>query len=264
MNHPPFSTHDALAHPSLAHGFFGRNGGVSTGLYASLNAGIGSRDEADHVRENRARITQAIAGFPHTPLLSLYQIHSPTVLTVDAPFTSDRPQADALVTRTPNLALGILTADCGPVLFADAQAGVIGAAHAGWKGAHSGVLENTLAAMEALGAQRANIAAVLGPCIHQKSYEVGSEFLARFKPEEQKHFFIAGAAPEKYFFDLPAYILARLRAAGLLRVAQIPHDTCVEEEAYFSYRRSTLRGEPDYGRQLSVILRKEYYVDTPF
>jgi YfiH family protein len=257
MNHPPFSTHEALVHPSLAHGFFGRNGGVSTGLYASLNAGIGSRDDAAHVAENRARIAQAISGSRAVPLLSLYQVHSPTVLTVDAPFTGDRPQADALVTRTPNLVLGILTADCGPVLFADPHAGVIGAAHAGWKGAHSGVLEQTIAAMEALGATRRHIAAVLGPCIHQPSYEVGSEFLARFTAEAQHRFFSAGEKPEKYQFDLPAYILARLRTAGIAQVAQIAHDTCADAARYFSYRRSTLHAEPDYGRQVSAILRKE-------
>lgn len=246
MLHPV--THPALTTP---HGFFTREGGVSDGLYRGLNCGPGSGDAPASVAENRARVAQHLGVAPAN-LLSLYQIHSPNVLTVTAPFT-ERPQADAMVTNISGIALGILTADCGPVLFHDPVARVIGAAHAGWKGAHYGVLENTIAAMEALGATRQNTTAVLGPTIAQGSYEVGPDFIARFAPSEQERFFIPSAKDGHHMFDLPAYILSRLGALGLKQVHDVAMDTTSNEAQFFSYRRTTLRKEPDYGRQVSVI-----------
>lgn len=266
-----------ITHASLrpTHGFFTRTGGVSEGVYASLNCGPGSEDAPEHIAENRARCA-GVFGLAPEALLTCYQIHSPDVLTVHEPFT-ERPKADAMVTNTPGLMLGILTADCAPVLFADAQAGVIGAAHAGWKGAIGGVVENTLVAMEALGATRENIAAVVGPCIQQRSYEVGEEFYARFIAENPAyaHFFAppgieaeaaqgadreargsqgGGTPPEKkHHFDLPGFVMHRLQAAGLKHAANLAMDTVSDEARFFSYRRKTLRNEPDYARQLSAI-----------
>lgn len=253
MNHTPFHTHAHLAHPGIVHGFFGRAGGVSEGIYASLNCGPGSRDDAAHVAQNRKRVAHAL-GMAPAQLITLYQIHSPNVVIVHEPWdASAPPQADALVTNTPGLTLGILTADCAPVLFADHDAGVIGAAHAGWKGALSGVVENTIAAMETLGAKRARITAVIGPCIAQASYEVGQEFLARFTPDEQQRFFIPSSRKNHHQFDLPAYVTSTAQAAGLQRIAALAMDTCSDPDRYFSYRRTTLANEPDYGRQISAI-----------
>ncbi|MES2984341.1 MAG: peptidoglycan editing factor PgeF [Pseudomonadota bacterium] len=249
----PFHTHPSLVSERIAHGFFGRAGGVSTGLYRGLNCGAGSRDDQTHIAENRARVARALGGTP-TALCTLYQIHSPDVVIVHAPFDGPAPQADALVTNTPGLVLGILTADCTPVLFADAQAGVIGAAHAGWKGAHGGVLENTLAAMETLGARRADITAAIGPTIAQASYEVGPEFIARFAPAEQQQFFRPSMRAGHHQFDLPAYVVHRLTHAGVQQLATLGMDTCSDRECFFSYRRATLAGEADYGRQLSAIV----------
>lgn len=257
-----------VTHPSLraTHGFFSREGGVSEGVYASLNCGPGSEDAPENIAQNRARCA-GVFGVGPEALLTCYQIHSPDVLTVHAPFT-ERPKADALVTNTPGLMLGILTADCAPVLFADAQAGVIGAAHAGWKGAIGGVLENTLASMEALGAVRERIAAVVGPCIQQRSYEVGEEFKERFVGEHPDYasFFAlgpdyaargvpcGGTPPEnKFHFDLPGFVMHRLQAAGLKHATNLAMDTVSDEARFFSYRRKTLRNEPDYARQLSAI-----------
>ena len=246
----PFLTHERLDSPRLTHGFFTRKGGISTGIYASLNCGPGSGDTAENVRTNRHHVIAALDG---GELITLHQIHSPEVVTVTQGFVGERPKADALVTATRGLLLGILTADCGPVLFADAQARVVGAAHAGWKGACGGVLENTVAAMEALGAERRRIHAVLGPCIHQPSYEVGAEFVARLVETEKTNarFFVPHG--EKSHFDLPAYILHRLHETGIGGIAHIARDTCAEHDHFFSYRRTTLRGESDYGRQISVI-----------
>ena len=247
----PF-THPALEHDRILHGFFGREGGISEGLYRGLNCGPGSNDVPHNVAANRALVA-AHLGVAPTQLCTLYQIHSPHVLTVHAPFGANRPQADAMVTDIPGIALGILTADCGPVLFADAEAGVIGAAHAGWKGAYYGVLENTVAAMEALGAKRENIAAVLGPTIAQASYEVGPEFIERFTSLEQETFFSPSTRDNHHQFNLPAYIGMRLGKLNLAAIGDLAMDTSSNEPQFFSYRRTTLRGEPDYGRQVSVI-----------
>jgi YfiH family protein len=251
----PFITHPLLDHARISHGFFGRRGGVSTGIYKSLNCGPGSNDDPENVRTNRHRI---IAALGQGELVTLHQVHSPVVITVTEGFTGERPKADALVTATRGLILGILTADCGPVLFADAEARVIGAAHAGWKGAFTGVLENTVAAMEKLGATRSNIRAVIGPCIAQQSYEVGPEFVERLvkADAENQRFFIPSVKPDHSMFNLPNYVLARLLATGISNASAVRRDTCAEQEEFFSYRRTTLRGEPDYGRQISVISLK--------
>jgi YfiH family protein len=238
----------------VKHGFFGRQGGVSAGIYDSLNCGPGSNDAPDAVRENRARVAETL-GAAH--LLSLYQVHGIEVITVSEAWENgaSRPRCDAMVTDRPGLALGTLAADCGPILFADSEAGVIGAAHAGWKGALGGVAEATVAAMEKLGAQRARIRAALGPTIAQTSYEVGPEFPAPFLAEhrENARFFAAGAKPGKHMFDLPGYIVARLVRMGIA-AEWIGRDTCAERDVYFSYRRTTLAGGGDYGRNVSAIV----------
>ncbi|MGE0734163.1 MAG: peptidoglycan editing factor PgeF [Alphaproteobacteria bacterium] len=239
----------------IAHGFFSRNGGASHGIYASLNCGPASKDDGAHVHENRRRVARHL-GVAETNLLSLYQIHSPTVVVVDAPWDGDRrPQADGMVTRVPGLALGILAADCGPILFCDPAAGIVGAAHAGWRGAASGVLEATVEAMVQLGAAPARIVAALGPTIARTSYEVGPEFPAPFLKENPAHadLFAPSTRAGHFMFDLPAYIVTKLRGMGLGQVDDIAHDTCADERAYFSYRRSVLRGEPGYGRNISAI-----------
>ena len=235
------------------HGFFGRTGGVSTGLFASLNVGLGSSDDMAAVTENRRRVVEAL--LPRATLVTCYQVHSAHVVTVDAPFADDsRPQADALVTRTPGLLLGILTADCAPVLFADVKAGVAGAAHAGWKGALGGVTDATIMAMEVLGADRANIAAAIGPCIAQASYEVSDGFRAPFIAQDanNQRFFTDGRAGHAQF-DLEGYVAHRLEAADITTVERLKQDTFAQPDRYFSYRRATLNGEPDYGRQISLI-----------
>lgn len=234
------------------HGFLGRGGGVSAGLYSSLNVGAGSDDDPAHVAENRRRALAAVA--PGARLVTCRQVHSATA--VDAGDWDDdaRPEADALVTATAGLALGILTADCAPILFADPDAGVIGAAHAGWKGALGGVLEATIARMERLGARRPAIRAAIGPCIGRRSYEVGPEFADRLlaaDPDNGR--FLADGARGRAHFDLEAYCAARLAAAGVGTVDCAGADTCALDRDYFSYRRATLAGEPDYGRQLSLI-----------
>lgn len=239
----------------ITHGFFTRQGGVSEGLYASLNCGPGSQDTTEAVAENRRRV-QAALGASH--LQTLYQIHSAEVIRLTAPL-AEKPKADALVTNQPGLAIGILTADCGPVLFADEAAGVIGAAHAGWKGATGGVLQHTLDAMETLGAQRARIVAVLGPTIAQVSYEVGAEFYDMLCALDTANeaFFIASDTPARKRFDLPGYIRASLRQSGVTSVEDLAIDTYSNEAEYFSYRRTTHRSEPDYGRQISAIMIRE-------
>lgn len=241
--------------PGIAHGFFTRQGGVSQGLYASLNGGLGSRDDPGHVADNRARMA-AILGVAPSHLLSAYQIHSPDVATVTAPWASDaRPQVDAMVTATPGISLGIATADCGPILFADAQARVIGAAHAGWKGALSGVLDNTIRAMEALGAARTRIAAAMGPMIRQLNYEVGDEFVARFVAADAQHqrFFMPASRAGHAMFDLAGFIRARLEAAGISTIDDLGLCTYADEARFYSYRRTTHRNEPDYGRLIHAI-----------
>lgn len=237
----------------IAHGFFGRRGGVSNGLYDSLNIGEGSNDRAEDIAANRAIIRKTI-GADH--LLSCYQIHSPTVVIVTQPWT-ERPQADAMVTRAAGFALCILTADCVPVLFADPVARVIGAAHAGWRGAFEGVCEATLKAMEALGADRDNITAAIGPAIQQASYEVGPEFRDTWvgAHEWTDRLFKAGEG-EKSYFDLTGYVRTSLLSEGVAAIDNLGHDTCAMEDTYFSNRRRNHRGEPDYGRNGSVIMLK--------
>ena len=248
----PRYTHPMLDHARIAHGFFGRAGGVSEGLYAGLNCGPGSHDNPAHVVENRARVARTL-GMQPDMLCSLYQVHSANAVIVHAPWTGTPPQADALVTNLPGMVLGILTADCAPVLFSDPEVGVIGAAHAGWKGAFTGVIESTLLAMEKLGATRAGTTAIIGPCIAQKSYEVGAEFIARFPADDQQQFFIPSQRADFHRFDLPGYVAAQLRRAGLQRAGVLAMDTCSDPEHFFSYRRTTLQAEPDYGRQMSAI-----------
>lgn len=240
--------------PKIRHAFFTRQGGVSEGIYASLNGGIGSSDEPEHVKENRRRMAETLNVMPDA-LISVYQVHSPDTVLVEGPWSSERPKADAMVTRVPGLALAITTADCGPVLFADAESGVIGAAHAGWRGAVTGVLEATIDAMERLGAQRGKIVAVLGPTISQKAYEVGPEFVQRFAEEAPGHerFFRASEKPDHAIFNLPGFIGARLNAAGIGGFTNLDLCTYSDEARFFSYRRTTHRKEPDYGRLISAI-----------
>ena len=241
--------------PGIRHGFFTRQGGVSDGIYASLNCGVGSADERAHVAENRARVTAEL-GVAADRLATPYQVHSPDVVVVDEVWpTGEGPKADAVVTRRPGIAIGVGTADCGPVLFADAEAGVIGAAHAGWKGAFTGVLEATIAAMEGLGAQRGRIVAVLGPTISKSAYEVGPEFIARFLAAsgENAAFFAPSERADHHQFDLPAFIGSRLRATGLGHVGDLALCTYADPDRFFSYRRTTHAGEPDYGRLLHAI-----------
>ncbi|UFI03051.1 peptidoglycan editing factor PgeF [Roseibium aggregatum] len=246
---------DVLKLDGIRHGFFTRQGGVSGGIYTSLNIGLGSDDERSSVLENRDRVAGQL-GIGADRLVSPYQVHSADVITVSAPFAQDADRkADALVTATPGLAIGIATADCGPLLFADTKAGVIGAAHSGWKGAVTGILQNTVAAMEALGATRTNITAVLGPTISQGAYEVGPEFKERFLQEhpDNTRYFKPSERAEHFMFDLPAFITDKLQALGLGTVADLALCTYADEDRFFSYRRTTHRKEPDYGRQISAI-----------
>ncbi|MGE0500113.1 MAG: peptidoglycan editing factor PgeF [Rhizobiaceae bacterium] len=238
----------------IRHGFFTRQGGVSEGIYRGLNTGTGSLDDPDNVRENRARVARWMGVAPER-LLTCYQIHSPDVIVATGPFPGERPKADALVTERPGLALGASAADCGPVLFADADARVIGAAHAGWKGAFTGVLENTIVAMESLGARRDRIIATLGPSISQANYEVGPEFVDRFisvDPENEAWFRPSARAGHAHF-DLSGFTVDRLTRAGVTAEA-LGRCTYAEEDLFFSFRRSTHRGEPDYGRLVSAIM----------
>jgi YfiH family protein len=255
MTRPPVLTHPLLdAVPGVQHAFFSRAGGVSEGIHAGLNVGRGSRDDPAAVEENRRRAA-SVFGRPAGDLLTCHQIHSATAHVATVPFGPARPEGDAVVTRTPGLICGALSADCAPILLADAEVGVVGAAHAGWKGALTGVVEATIAAMEAEGADRRRIVAVVGPCIGPASYEVGLEFLGRFSaddPGSDIHF-ADGARADKRLFDLPGYVLARLRRSGVADAAWIGVDTCADE-GFFSNRRAFQRGEPDYGRLLSAIM----------
>lgn len=250
----PFLTSPLLDLPGVRHAFFTRRGGVSTGIYESLNVGRGSADAPDDVLENRRRAAAAL-GVEAGALNTCYQIHSPTVLVADRPWGETRPEADGVVTRSAQIACGALAADCAPILFADAAAGVVAAVHAGWKGALGGVVEAAVAAMTQLGADPARTVAVIGPCIGPASYEVGEDFLQRFVADEadNERFFAPGAAPGKRMFDLPAFVLHRLARAGVGTRAWIGRDTCAEADQFFSNRRAFKRGEPDYGRLLSAI-----------
>lgn len=243
----------ALDLPGIRHGFFTRQGGTSDGIYASLNCGPGSGDAIERVLENRARVAQALGA---KALVTAYQVHGAEAAIVKKPWEwNDAPKADALVTDIPGIAIGVLTADCLPILLADGENRVIAAVHSGWRSAIAGVTEAAIAAMETLGAQREHIVAALGPAIAQGSYEVGEEFHERFllEDEHNRQYFIPGARGGHYLFDLPAYAMDRLRDAGIRAINPLARDTCFEENAFFSYRRACLRNEPAYGRQVSAI-----------
>lgn len=236
----------------IRHGFFTRRGGASSGVFEGLNCGTGSSDQHEAVQLNRTRVADAM-GVPLGALAGVHQIHSADVVTVTGP-TTERPKADALVTATPGVALTVLTADCQPVLFADHKAGVIGAAHAGWKGALAGILEATLDAMEALGANRADTSAVIGPTISQRAYEVGPEFFDDFTAEDPDFArFFANGDGDRYLFDLPALGLHRLRAAGIGEAEWTRHCTYSDPDRFYSYRRTTHNKEADYGRLIAAI-----------
>lgn len=255
MTQADFFQLGSLKAPGIAHAFFTRRGGVSSGVYTSLNGGVGSRDAAESVAENRARMARALGVAP-SHLAVPYQVHSPDVVAISEPWSPEnRPRCDGIVTATPGLALGVTGADCGMILFADPRARVIGAAHAGWKGALTGVVEATVAAMVGLGAAPGNIRAALGPCIAQASYEVGPEFVAAFAAADETHarYFTASVNQGRSMFDLHAYIGARAARAGIGHFEDSWLDTYADEERFFSYRRTTHRREPDYGRLVSGI-----------
>lgn len=251
---PGFLTLGALDAPGLRHAFFTREGGASEGVYASLNGGVGSRDAPAAVAENRARMARAL-DLDAERLPIPYQVHSPDVVAVSEPWSpARRPRCDALVTDTPGLALGVTGADCGMILFADPEARVIGAAHAGWKGALTGVIEATVAAMVGLGASSSRIRAALGPCIAQASYEVGAEFVEAFAADEAAgRFFVPSRNEGRSMFDLHGYIGERVRRAGVVVFEDSGLDTYADEARFFSYRRATHRKEADYGRLVSAI-----------
>ena len=243
----------------IRHGFFTRQGGVSAGIYASLNCGYGSNDAPANVTENRRRAL-ALIGLPPEALATTYQIHSADVVEVTKPWPLEaRPRVDAMVTTRPGVALGIATADCVPVLLADAEAGVIGAAHAGWRGAVTGVVEAVVHSMVERGAEPGRMRAVVGPCIAQASYEVGPEFPQPFLQQdpENRRFFVPSKRAGHFMFDLPGYVVSRLRRLGIGGAVSVGRDTCAEADLFFSYRRTTLAGEKDYGRGLSVIALTE-------
>jgi YfiH family protein len=240
--------------PGLRHAFFTREGGVSDGIYASLNGGIGSQDDPAHVTENRRRMAEQMGVTPER-FLSVWQTHSPDAVVVTGPWEgASRPRADAMVTRIEGLAIGVTAADCGPILFVDPNARVIGAAHAGWKGALTGILETTVDAMEKLGAERSGIVAAIGPLIRQHSYEVGGEFVERFVEADAENalFFVPSTREGHAMFDLAGFIRTRLENAGVLMIDDTGIDT-YSDERFYSYRRSVHRGEPDYGRHVHSI-----------
>lgn len=248
---------DAAASAGVRHGYFTRIGGVSEGLYRGLNTGTGSQDAAERVRENRRRVAEWMGVAPDH-LLTAYQVHSPDVIVAREPFSGDRPKVDGIVTDRPGIAVGASSADCGPVLFADARAQVVGACHAGWKGAFTGVLENTIAAMEGIGARRENIVAALGPSISAENYEVGPEFIERFvaMDAENERYFEPSPKTGHALFDLNRYTVDRLTAAGVTAEA-LYRCTYADEELFYSYRRATHRSEPDYGRHISAIVLEQ-------
>lgn len=245
--------------PAIRHAFFTRQGGISSGLFASLNCGFGSGDNPADVARNRA-IAMAQLGLSPERLVTCHQVHGTEVITVERPWRrEDNPHADATATKMPGIALGVLAADCAPVLFADSDAAVIGAAHGGWRGTLAGVMEATVTAMTSLGARANRISAGIGPCIGQASYEVGPEFRANFAAADPTSagFFVAAPRSSHFLFDLPGYIALRLRRLGLATVEWASHDTAAEEDLFFSYRRACLRGERDYGRGLAAIALAE-------
>jgi YfiH family protein len=248
---------DTAAPAGIRHGYFTRVGGVSEGLYRGLNTGTGSADDPALVRENRRRVAEWMGVAPER-LLTAFQVHSADVVVAREPFTGDRPKVDGIVTDRPGIAVGASSADCGPVLFADPRARVVGACHAGWKGAFSGILENTIAAMEGLGAKRQDIVAVLGPSISIDNYEVGPEFVGRFVAAEpaNSRYFAASSRPHHAMFDLNRYTVDRLAAAGVT-AALLGRCTYAEEDLFYSYRRATHRSEADYGRHISAIVLEQ-------
>jgi YfiH family protein len=247
--------HPLLDLAQIQHGFFTRQGGVSQGLYDSLNLGLGSKDDQDAVLENRKRVAASF-GRPENYLLSLYQVHSSIALKVNEPFQGERPEADGLVTARAGVILSALSADCAPILFCDPQSRVVGSCHAGWKGALGGIIESTLKAMTQQGAKIERIRAVIGPCIQQASYEVGADYESTFLKDdsESKPFFVASSAIDKRLFDLPGYCLMRLKRAGVTEAVSTGHDTCADSAQFFSNRRAVKTGEPDYGRLISCIM----------
>lgn len=248
-------THELLSAPGIRHGFFTREGGVSEGLFASLNCGFGSGDDAARVAENRTRAAARLMVAPDR-LVTCYQIHSAEAVAVETPWRREAaPRADGMVTTTPGLALAVLAADCAPVLLADATGGVIGTCHAGWRGALTGIVDSTIQEMRRRGARLERIVAVVGPCIGKLSYEVGPEFPAPFLAADpaDADLFRPAARPERFLFDLAAYVLRRLRRVGIGAAAATGGDTAAEEPRFFSYRRACLRGERDYGRLISAI-----------
>ena len=254
MNTPKPIRSNHLQNDTITHGFFTRVGGASTSIYQGLNVGLGSDDERETVLENRHRVAQSM-GVTDEKLMMVYQVHSSDVAFADKPWKmEDRPKLDAMVSSTPEIAIGVMTADCGPVLFSDAENGIVGAAHAGWKGATGGILENTISAMETIGAERNNIVAVLGPTISQKHYEVGPEFVENILSLNSNNdtYFIPSKNEHHAMFDLPTYIVDRLNADGV-KASWTGDCTYADEEQFFSYRRKTHRDEADYGRQISVI-----------
>ncbi len=241
--------------PGIRHAFFTREGGVSGGIYASLNGGVGSNDQADNVIENRARMAAALGVAP-AHFLTPYQIHSPEVVVAERPWVpEDRPRADAVVTKIPRLAIGISTADCGPLLFADPTARVVAAAHAGWRGALGGVIGATVSAMERLGAERSRVVAALGPMIRQPNYEVGPDLMTQFVAADADNvrFFVPATRANHAMFDLAGYIRARLQSAGVVAIEDLQACTYADAARFFSFRRATHRGEPDYGRHVNAI-----------
>lgn len=247
-------THPLLDKAGVRHGFFTRQGGVSTGIFDSLNTGLGSTDAPVAVAENRRRIAAHMGGAPDD-FAACYQIHSNIARVAEAGWGGQRPEGDATVSAAPGVICAVLTADCAPILLADAAAGVVGAAHAGWKGALNGVIQATVAAMQTLGAEPRRTVAVVGPCIAQSSYEVGAEFQDRFDDhgDGSERFFAPGATPDKRLFDLPGFVLWRLEQAGVAEAAWTGHDTRTDDTRFFSNRRAYLNGEPDFGRLMSAI-----------
>jgi YfiH family protein len=247
-----WETADNIAFP---HGFMSRAGGISTGIYEGLNCGPGSNDDTANVMENRRIVSGLISKRRDTPLVTAYQFHSNQAIYLDKNWGTDRPKADGIVTNQPGLLLGILTADCTPVLFADAKNQIIGAAHAGWKGAFTGIIEATIEKMETIGGSRSNITASIGPTIHQKSYEVSANFLETFLNQNNSfdRFFVNGVNNEHYQFNLPAFVAFKLEEAGIKNISQSSTDTYTSPD-HFSYRRTTHKNESDYGRQVSTIM----------
>ena len=247
-------THPLLTLPGVRHGFFTRQGGVSTGIYEGLNTGVGSSDDPAAVAENRRRVAAHLGGTADD-IAACYQIHSAVAHVAEAGWKGQRPEGDATVAAAPGVVCAVLTADCAPVLLADAEAGVVGAAHAGWKGALGGIVRSTVAAMEALGARPARMVAVVGPCISKASYEVGADYQDRFEHHDpgSGRFFTPGAAPDKRQFDLPGYVLWRLEQAGVADAAWTGDDTRTDPARFYSNRRAYLNGEPDFGRLMSAI-----------